>query len=71
MLACTTRALGGIGESFIMRQCHLCGFKLDDIDKMKLERLAKEASSNSVLIVGKARAEKLQADLMGLAKAAN
>jgi len=71
VLACTSRALGGIGESFIRRQCQLCGFKLDEIDKQKLEKLAKEASSNSILIVGKARAEKLQTDLMGLAKAAN
>lgn len=70
VLVCTNRALGGIGESFIRRQCQLCGFQLDDIDRPKLERLAKAASSNSVLIVGKARAEKLHADLIGLAKAA-
>jgi len=58
------KAMGGIGENFMRRQCERLNMDLDDLDREDLPQLATEVKANSVLIVGKARAQALHAELM-------
>jgi len=60
------KALGGIGPNFIRKQIERLGISGDDLSDEDVKKLAGEARTNCVLLVGKVRAENIFSMLTAL-----